>query len=49
VVEALLGAGADATVAATSGPHAGQNAADVALSQGHLILAARLDDHAVSA
>jgi Ankyrin repeat len=49
VVEALLDVGADATVAATSGPHAGQTEADVALSQGHLILAARLDDHAASA
>ena len=49
VVEALLDVGADPTVAATSGPHAGQTAADVALSQGHLILAARLDDHAASA
>ena len=44
VVQELLDAGADATAAATSGPHAGQTPADVALAQGHLVLAARLDD-----
>ena len=43
VVQALLDAGADPAAAATSGPHAGQTAADTALSQGHLVLAARLD------
>jgi hypothetical protein len=43
VVQALLDAGADLAVTATSGPHAGQTAADTALSQGHLVLAARLD------
>jgi ankyrin repeat protein len=43
VVQALLDAGADPGVTATSGPHAGQTAADTALSQGHLVLAARLD------
>jgi ankyrin repeat protein len=43
VAQALLDAGADPRVTATSGPHAGQTAADAALSQGHLVLAARLD------
>lgn len=43
VARALLDAGADPAAAATSGPHAGQTAADTALSQGHLVLAARLD------
>jgi ankyrin repeat protein len=43
VVQELLDAGADLTISATAGPHAGQTAADTALSQGHLVLAARLD------
>lgn len=43
VAQALLDAGADPAAAATSGPHAGQTPADTALSQGHLVLAARLD------
>jgi ankyrin repeat protein len=43
VVQALLDAGADPAATATSGPHAGQTPADTALSQGHLVLAARLD------
>jgi uncharacterized protein len=43
VVQALLDAGADPAVTAASGPHAGQTPADTALSQGHLVLAARLD------
>ena len=43
VAQALLDAGADPAATATSGPHAGQTAADTALSQGHLVLAARLD------
>jgi uncharacterized protein len=43
VVHVLLEAGADPAATATSGPHAGQTAADTALSQGHLVLAARLD------
>jgi hypothetical protein len=43
VVHALLDAGADPAATVTSGPHAGQTAADIALSQGHLVLAARLD------
>jgi hypothetical protein len=43
VARALLDAGADPAVTATTGPHAGQTAADTALSQGHLVLAARLD------
>jgi uncharacterized protein len=43
VAQALLDAGADPSAAATSGPHAGQIAADTALGQGHLVLAARLD------
>jgi ankyrin repeat protein len=43
VVQELLDAGADATILATAGAHAGQAAADAALSQGHLVLAARLD------
>jgi uncharacterized protein len=43
VVQELLDAGADRTVSATQGMHAGQTAADTALSQGHLVLASRLD------
>lgn len=43
VAQALLDAGADPSAAAASGPHAGQTVADTALSQGHLVLAARLD------
>jgi ankyrin repeat protein len=43
VVQELLDAGADATAAVTDGAHAGQTAADMALGQGHLVLAARLD------
>lgn len=43
VARALLGAGADPAITAASGPHAGQTAADTALGQGHLVLAAELD------
>ncbi len=43
VAQALLDAGADPAATAASGPHAGQTPADTALSQGHLVLAARLD------
>jgi cytohesin len=43
VVQELLDAGADRTIAGRSGPHTGQIPADMALSQGHLILAVRLD------
>jgi hypothetical protein len=43
VVRALLDAGADPAATVTGGPHVGQTAADTALSQGHLVLAARLD------
>jgi hypothetical protein len=43
VAQALLDAGADPAATATGGPHGGQTAADTALSQGHLVLAARLD------
>jgi ankyrin repeat protein len=43
VARELLDAGADPAIAAAGGPHAGQTAADSALSQGHLVLAARLD------
>jgi hypothetical protein len=43
VVQELLDAGTDATLVATDGPHAGQTAADAALSQGHLRLAVALD------
>ncbi len=46
VVQALLDAGADPAATANTGPHAGQTAADTALSQGHLVLAARLDPDA---
>jgi uncharacterized protein len=48
VVAALLDAGADRSAAAASGPHGGQTAADAALSQGHLVLAARLDPGAAA-
>lgn len=43
LAQVLLEAGADPAIAAGSGPHAGQTAADTALSQGHLVLAAWLD------
>jgi ankyrin repeat protein len=43
VARALLEAGADPAITAASGPHAGQTAADTALGQGHLVLAAGLD------
>jgi hypothetical protein len=43
VAAELLRAGADPAAAARSGPHAGQTPADTALSQGHLVLAERLD------
>jgi len=43
VAQELLDAGADAAITATAGPHYGQTPADTALSQGHLLLAARLD------
>ena len=43
VVQELLDAGADPTVVATAGAHAGQTAADTAFGQGHLVLASRLD------
>ncbi len=43
VVVELIDAGADIAITATSGQHAGQTAADAALSQGHLRLAVLLD------
>jgi hypothetical protein len=43
VAQELLDAGADPAITATAGPHYGQAPADTALSQGHLLLAARLD------
>jgi uncharacterized protein len=43
VVQELLDAGADPAITVTAGAHAGETAADSALSQGHLVLAARLD------
>jgi ankyrin repeat protein len=43
VVQELIDAGADRTLAAVSGPHAGQTAADTAVTQGHFALAAALD------
>jgi hypothetical protein len=43
VVQELIDAGADPAITAASGQHAGQTAADAALSQGHLRLAALLD------
>lgn len=43
VVQVLLDAGADPSVAATSGAHAGETPADSAVSQGHYVLAATLD------
>jgi ankyrin repeat protein len=43
VVQELLDAGADRAAAATAGAHQGQTPADTALTQGHLVLAARLD------
>lgn len=43
VTQELLDAGADPAIAAATGPHQGQMPADTALSQGHLLLAARLD------
>jgi ankyrin repeat protein len=47
VVQELLDAGADPRMVVTSGPHQGETAADTALAQGHLILAARLDSGVV--
>ncbi len=47
VAQELLDAGADPTLVATAGPHAGETPADSALSQGHLVLASRLDRGAV--
>jgi hypothetical protein len=38
-----------ASAVAASGPHQGQTPADTALSQGHIILAARLDSGAAEA
>jgi ankyrin repeat protein len=43
VAQELIDAGASPSAAATAGPHQGQTPADTALSQGHIILAARLD------
>jgi ankyrin repeat protein len=43
VAHELLGAGANPAITATAGPHEGQAPADTARSQGHLVLAARLD------
>lgn len=43
VAQELLDDGADLSASAIDGPHAGERAADTALSQGHLVLAARLD------
>src|SRR5215472_13845544 len=43
VAQELLDAGADPAITATSGPHQGQTAADTALVQGHILLAARMD------
>ena len=43
VVQELLDAGADRSLAAEAGSHTGETPADTALSQGHLVLAARLD------
>jgi ankyrin repeat protein len=43
VAQELIDAGADMSATATSGQHAGQTAADAALSRGHLRLAALLD------
>jgi ankyrin repeat protein len=47
VVQELLDAGADRGARATDGPHAGQTPADVALAQGHLVLASALDSGAL--
>jgi len=46
VVQELLDAGADRSAQVTDGPHAGQTCADVALAQGHLVLASHLDSGA---
>jgi ankyrin repeat protein len=46
VAQELIDAGASPSAVATSGPHQGQTPADTALSQGHIILAARLDSGA---
>lgn len=46
VAQELIDAGASPSVVAASGPHQGQTPADTALSQGHIILAARLDSGA---
>lgn len=47
VAQKLLDTGADHTITASTGPHAGETPADTALSQGHLVLAARLDSGTV--
>jgi ankyrin repeat protein len=46
VAQELIDAGASSSAVAASGPHQGQTPADTALSQGHIILAARLDSGA---
>jgi uncharacterized protein len=43
VAQELIDAGASPSAVATAGPHQGQTPADTALSQGYIILAARLD------
>jgi ankyrin repeat protein len=43
VAQRLVDAGADTSLTATSGPHAGETPADTAVSQGHFVLAAALD------
>jgi ankyrin repeat protein len=43
VAQELIDAGASPSAVATAGPHGGQTPADTALSQGYLVLAARLD------
>jgi len=48
VIQELLDAGADRTVQAETGPHAGETPADTALGQGHLVLAARLDSRSAN-
>jgi hypothetical protein len=49
VTRLLPGAGADPAATAVSGPPAGQTPAGTALSQGHLVLADRLDTQAPAA
>jgi uncharacterized protein len=46
VAQELIDAGASPSAVATSVPHQGQTPADTALSEGHIILAARLDSGA---